>query len=203
MDWIKMSDNKNQHHRPVCVQRTGRRSIRLKEYDYASPGWYYITICTHNRACLFGDINNGKMVLNTFGELVEFTWYDLPNHNTNIFLDQFIVMPNHIHGIIVLNDVYDTVGAGSEPAPTGHHNTTNLQINTKPKPHGLPEIVRQFKTFSARRVNQKRQMIGYPVWQRGYYDRIIHNEQELYEIRKYIRNNPSKWELDNENPDNK
>ena len=159
----------------------------VKEYDYTSPGWDYITICTHNRACLFGDVKNGKMVLNAFGELVEFTWYDLPNHNTNVILDQFIVMPNHVHGIIILNDVHDTVeadsaivGAGSEPAPTGHNNITNPQINNVPKPHGLPEIVRQFKTFSARRVNQKRKMTGYPVWQRGYLPREI--EEVNYEF---------------------
>jgi putative transposase len=191
------------------IDKPNRRSIRLKEYDYMSAGWYYVTICTHNRECLFGDVNHGKMVLNAFGKLVESTWYDLPNHNTNVNLDQFIVMPNHVHGIIILNDVHDTVGAGSvivgagsEPAPTGHNNITNPQINNKPKPHDLPEIVRQFKTFSARRINQKRQMTGYPVWQRGYFEHIIRNEPELYEIRKYIINNPAQWELDNERPDN-
>lgn len=188
-----MSYNKNKHH---------RRSIRLKEYDYGS-----LTSCTHNRACLFGDIKNGKMVLDAFGELVEYTWYDLPNHNTNVDLDQFILMPNHVHGIIILNNVHDTVGAGSgivgagsEPAPTEHNNIANPQINTKPKPHGLPEIVRQFKIFSARRINQKRQMTGYPVWQRNYYEHIICNDQELYEIRKSMINNPLKWHLDNEHP---
>jgi putative transposase len=103
-----------------------------------------------------------------------------------------------------LNDENHTVGAGSEPAPTtlGNPLTANPQMNNIAKPHGLPEIVRQFKTFSALRINQKREMTGCPVWQRGYYDRIIRNDRELYEIRKYIINNPTQGELDNENPDN-
>ena len=131
------------------------------------------------------------MILNAFGELVEFTWYDLPNHNTNVILDEFIVMPDHVHGIIILNNQHNIVGAHSvgagsepaptpEPAPTGQHNTTNPQINNVPKSHGLPEMVRQFKTFSARRIKQKREMTGYPVWQRGYLPREI--EEVNYEF---------------------
>ena len=99
-------------------------------------------------------------------------------------------MPNHVHGTIV-NQNNDTVGAGSEPAPTN---------DIKPIWQGLPEIIRQFKTFSARRINKKRHMKGYPVWQRNYYEHVIHGEKELCQIRKYILDNPYKWELDNDNP---
>ena len=127
------------------------------------------------------------MILSKYGYDVEYTWYDLPNHNIHIKLDQFIVMPNHIHGIIIING--STVGAGSEPAPTK-------------KKHGLSEIIRQLQTFSARRINQNRNTVGKPVWQRNYYDHIIRNEESLHRIREYIIYNPLKWEFDKENPIN-
>jgi len=159
-----------------------RRSIRLKDYDYSQEGAYFITICTKNRECIFGRIVDGKMQLNKFGEIVRYTWFDLPNHNTNVELDQFIIMPNHIHGIIII-----TVGAGSEPAPT--------------QKHGLFEIIRQFKTFSAKRINEIRNTPNLPVWQRNYYEHIIRTEDELHRIREYIINNPLQWQYDRENPD--
>ncbi len=124
---------------------------------------------------------------------MEYTWDDLHNHNFHIGLDEFNVMPNHVHGIIIIQN-NDTVGAGSEPAPTN---------NIKSVRHGLPEIIRQFKTFSARRINKKRQMKGYPVWQRNYYEHIIRDIESLNRIRQYIINNPLKWEIDKENPKNR
>jgi len=163
-----------------------RHSIRLKGYDYSQPGAYFITICTHNREYLFGDVVNGKMTLNECGKLIEFTWYDLPNHNPHIALDTFTIMPNHIHGIVNIYDVI-IVGAGSEPAPT-----TTIR-------RGLPEIVRQFKTFSSKRINQINQTPGAPMWQRNYYEHIIRNEDELNRVREYILNNPLQWEFDREN----
>ena len=92
---IKMSHNKNKYH---------RRSIRLREYDYASPSWYYITICTHNRECLFGEVNDGKIVLSQIGKTAQEYWLEIPNHFANTELDEFVIMPNHIHGIIIIND---------------------------------------------------------------------------------------------------
>ena len=101
-------------------------------------------------------------------------------------------MPNHVHGIIIIMDtIDDTVGAGLKPAPTG-----------MAKRHGLPEIVRAFKTFSARRVNEMRHTPGIPLWQRNYFERVIRNENELQRIPEYIINNPAKWEMDKENPAN-
>ena len=163
-----------------------RRSIRLKGYDYSSPGSYFVTICAQNRDCIFGEINNEKMVLNEYGKTVEFTWYDLLNHVANIELDEFIVMPNHFHGIINI-----IVGAGSEPAPTDNRNQ-----------HGLSEIIRQLKTFTSKRVNTIRQTPYVSVWQRNYHDRIIRDERELSCIQEYIINNPLKWKEDNNNPAN-
>ncbi len=176
-----------------------RRSIRLTGYDYTQPGAYFVTICTQGRACLFGEVLDGAMRLNPFGELVQMTWHDLPHHVDDIVLDAFVVMPNHVHGIIMI--VEPSVGAGSEPAPTEPAPTPATDEPTYKKRHGLPEIVRQFKTFSARRINHRRNMPGVPVWQRNYYEHVIRNDESLNSIREFIINNPRQWELDRENPD--
>jgi REP element-mobilizing transposase RayT len=180
-----------------------RRSIRLKEYDYSGTGAYFVTLCTWQRECLFGEIclpvgagskpalesEQPSMIMNEFGKMIEFTWHDLPNHTRNIRLDTFIIMPNHIHGIVVIEDRAGLVRAGYEraglePAPT------------------LSEIVRQFKTFSSRRINKQRDNPGCPVWQRNYHERVIRDEKELSAIRAYIENNPRKWDSDKNNPRN-
>jgi len=175
-------------------QRHHRRSIRLQGYDYAQAGAYFVTVCAYNRECLFGEIMGEEMQVNASGEIVIACWHDIPRHFANVELDAFVVMPNHIHGIIMLRDVNDPdigVGAGFKPAPT-------LTASR----HGLPEIVRAFKTFSARRINELRQMPGVPVWQRNYYEHIIRNEKSLHDIRRYIQENPLRWAYDRENPAN-
>jgi len=195
-----------------------RHSIRLKGYDYTQAGAYFITICTHGRECLFGEVVDGEMRLNEHGRIVQDVWYDLPNHVSNVVLNGFVVMPNHVHGIVIIvND--GVVGAGSEPAPTAPAPTApaptapaptapapTAPAPTAPAPtttkrHGLPEIIRQFKTFSARRINEHRGTTGTPVWQRNYYEHIIRDEASLNRIREYIVNNPLQWALDRENPD--
>ncbi|BCX13327.1 MAG: hypothetical protein KatS3mg067_2265 [Thermosynechococcus sp.] len=172
--------------------RPNRRSIRLKGYDYSQAGAYFITICTKDRACLFGEVVDGEMRLNDFGQVVHGVWNNLPNHYAGVEMDAFVVMPNHVHGIVVI------VGAGLKPAPT---TTAAPTTTTAPTQHGLPEIIRGFKTFSARRINELRSTPGVPVWQRNYYEHIIRNEESLHRIREYIANNPLKWQLDQENPD--
>jgi REP element-mobilizing transposase RayT len=167
-----------------------RRSIRLKGYDYALTGVYFITSVTHGRENLFGEIVGSEMRLNEYGEIVQNTWDDLPNHNNGIELDAFVVMPNHIHGIIII------VGAGSEPAPTNE----TVPTTTSAPAIALSEIVRQLKTFSARRINVQRQISGVPVWQRNYYEHIIRNDHEFERISQYIIHNPVQWMLDVENP---
>ena len=175
-----MSYDPNKHH---------RRSIRLSGYDYSQKGIYFVTVCTQNREHLFGKIENGEMQMNDAGRMVEFTWFDLPNHNSHIVLDEFVVMPDHVHGVILITDgnADVDVGAGSEPAPTEP---------TPTERHPLSEIVRQFKTFSAKRVNQIRGITGIPVWQRDYYEHIIRNDAELDHVRQYIANNPAKWDYE-------
>lgn len=161
-----------------------RRSIRLSGYDYSQPGYYFVTICIHNRKELFlGDISDGKFVENAFSAIVRTCWNDLPKHYQNVNLDEFIIMPNHVHGIIRIVD--DIAGAGFKPAPT---------VNKKR--HGLPEIIRAFKSFSSRRISETGQLFK---WQRNFYDHIIRDTTSLFCIRKYIQDNPSNWKNDSEN----
>jgi len=133
---------------------------------------------------MFGEIVDGKMGLNRYGEMVLAHWRNLPNHHPYVELDAFVVMPNHVHGIVVIRDV------GSRLEPTSAKLTK------------LSEIVRVFKTSSSRRINKMRGMPGIPVWQRSYWERVIRNEGELNKAREYIINNPLKWELDRDNPAN-
>lgn len=180
-----------------------RRPLRLKDYDYAQAGAYYVTVVTQARVCLFGDVIGGEMRLNEAGSLVLRVWDDLPDHYAHVSLDAFVVMPNHVHGVIVLSDVAGCDGraeceerVGLRPTPTSVH----VSINARPsKVHALPEIMRAFKSFSARRINEHRNNAGGQVWQRNYYEHVIRNEQELNEIREYIVYNPQNWECDDEN----
>jgi putative transposase len=150
----------------MCARMNRRRPLRLPGYDYAQPGAYFVTICTHGHIALFGTIADGTMRLNGRGRIVHDTWLHMRDHYP-IDLDAFVVMPNHIHGIVV-------IGAGLKPAPT------------------LSEIVRGFKTFSARQIGQ-------PIWQRNFYEHIVRNEAALERIRQYITDNPAQWPSDHEN----
>jgi REP element-mobilizing transposase RayT len=183
-----------------------RRSIRLKGYDYSQPGAYFVTLVVHQRQCLFGEILDGVMRLNRYGEIVRRAWLDLPRHYPHALLDVFICMPNHVHGIVVLHD--DGRGGSAQgkismpsEVPAGE---TSLPEYAQTRPygairHGLPEIIRAFKSFSARRINHLRNTSGTPLWQRNYYERIIRDEDEFQRIAAYIRDNPSRWNDDQEN----
>ncbi len=174
-------------------EKNNRRSLRLSGYDYSQNGAYFVTVCTRNRESLFGEIEDGNMFLNSYGQIVSDVWSHLPDHYFHVQSDQFVVMPNHIHGIIVSNR--DVVGAGLKPA------------RTKPAPtdgsikiHALPEIIRGFKTFSSRRINEMRGTPATQFWQRNYYEHVIRNGADLNSIRQYIIDNPARWETDRENP---
>ncbi len=149
-----------------------RRSIRLREYDYSQAGAYFITICTHDRSSIFGEIIDGQMIDNQLGDIVRSRWQKLSKCYQNVELDASILMPNHLHGIIVL------------------HNTPS-EFATP-----ISEIIRGFKTFSARQINKICDRKGIPLWQRNYYKRIIRTEYELTNVRNYIINNPTNWHTD-------
>ena len=190
-------------------QKHHRRSIRLKGYDYSQAGAYFVTIVAWQREMLFGEIVDGEMNLNRYGQIVLNAWMDLQNHCRHVELGAFVIMPNHVHGIIILNDgrrggspmtgrtiLSNESRAGTEPLPTEQTRPYNP---IKPR-HGLPEIVRAFKSFSARRINTLRRTEGIPVWQRNYYEHIIRNEPEMDRITRYIESNRLRWADDDENP---
>jgi REP element-mobilizing transposase RayT len=185
-----------------------RRPIRIPEYDYTAPGRYYVTICVRNRECLLGRIRNGGIHLNELGRIVQRTWDELPRHYSNIFLDAFVIMPNHVHGIIGITDCGAVDGADSNASVGTDSNafvgagSVFVGAGFKPAPTTTPlsEIIRGFKTFSARMINTSRTMPGVSVWQRNYYEHVIRNERDLGRIRQYIADNPAQWELDKNNP---
>jgi REP element-mobilizing transposase RayT len=162
-----------------------RRQVRLKDYDYSKSGYYFVTICTKDRKGFLGSVEEGKMNLNAYGAIVSECWCDLPKHYSNCSLDSYVVMPNHVHGIVIISHKDGTiVGNGFKPFPT----------------HGLSEIVRGFKTFSSRRINERIRDRDRFSWQKSFYDHIIRSERSLESIREYIQNNPLEWDLDRENP---
>ena len=171
------------------LKRHRRRSIRLKDYDYSQSGAYFITISTYNKECLFGEIVDSQTHLNKFGWVISEEWLRSIKLRQEIELDEFVIMPNHIHGIVII--IESNVGAtGRSPLLKG------------PKPKSIGAFVAGFKSAVTKRINSIRGTPGMPVWQRNYYEHIIRNERDLDEIRQYIINNPLKWELDTENPKN-
>jgi REP element-mobilizing transposase RayT len=191
-----------------------RHSIRLKDYDYSQAGAYFITICAWQRECLLGEIVNDEMMLNDMGRIVKSVWYGLSKHFSSIHLDEYMIMPNHFHGILYISEFVGVVGVkqGLSALPASDlHGTKGKADDTFALPlhsvHGsvsgsLCSIVQNFKSVSTRKINKLRSNPGCPVWQRNYYERVIRNEDELSRAREYVVNNPIKWELDKENPIN-
>jgi len=153
-----MSYNPEIHH---------RRSIRLQGYDYTNAGIYFVTICCHQRQHLFGEIDNGKMKISAIGQIVSNLWQKIPQSFPNVELDGFILMPDHLHGIIIISE-------------------------SKEK-SSLANIIQNFKSISSRTINRINKSYGISIWQRNYYERIVMTEQELKKLREYIENNPANW----------
>jgi len=169
-----------------------RKKMRLRDYDYSEVGGYFITICTFNREYLLGGISNQEIVLNDIGEIAEQWWLKLENKFANIILDDHVIMPNHIHGVIIISGGRDNVGAIHE-LPLQRDKIERRRML-------IPKIIGYFKMNTAKYINQLRDATGHPFWQRNYYEHIIRNENELNRIREYIQNYPLKWDLDRENP---
>jgi putative transposase len=169
----------------------GRRSIRLPGCDYTQPGAYFISICTYRQDFLFGEVVEGKMVLNEYGQAVEEERYATAQLRPYVELDAHVIMPNHFHGILWTVDE----GRGTV------HCAPTWERFGKPVSGSLPTIVRAFKSAVTRRINQIRGTPGAPIWQRNYFGHIVRNERALDAIRRYIQNNPARWGLDRYNPD--
>ncbi len=185
-----------------------RRSLRLRYFDYAGPAWYFVTICTANRACLFGEVREGAMHKNGLGGLVAEEWVSSAKLRREIELDQFVVMPNHFHAIVEFRpQMPPWVGGRTAVRPygpavsistTGAHGRAPLRLARQRQ--SLGSLVAGFKAASARRVNLRRGTPGASVWQRNYFEHVIRDEEELTLILKYIDGNPAAWPVDRENP---
>jgi REP element-mobilizing transposase RayT len=188
-----------------------RRSIRLKGWDYGSLGYYFVTICTQNREPLFGDITNGNMALNEIGHIVEKCWQDIPAHFPHADLDEFIVMPNHFHGILLMKG---SVGAykhtpqrSEQSVQRGANIYSPLRMDRSDGPtlkspsKNVGSVIRGFKIGVSQWVHKNTEIFS--VWQRNYYEHIIRNKTELDQTRQYICDNPSAWPQDEENPQRK
>ncbi|MFQ5713870.1 MAG: transposase [Candidatus Scalinduaceae bacterium] len=170
-----------------------RRSIRLKDYDYSQQGGYFVTICARNRELLFGRIAEEKMLLNDAGKFANKCWLEIPEHFLHVTLDEFIVMPNHIHGIIIIDTMGNVGVQNFEPL---HKQNKYQQII----PKSIGSIIRGFKIGVTKWFRKNTNI--YNVWQRNYYEHIFRNEDGLNRIRECIINNPIQWQFDRENPHN-
>ena len=185
-----MSYNPSIHH---------RQSIRLKGYDYTSSGAYVVTMCTRDRACTLGDIVRGAVVLSNVGRIVFQSWMWLGHHHPYVDLDAWVIMPNHVHGIILILDD-DIVSCdrrgGSRTALTTALTTAPTTAKRKP----LGRLIGAFKTVSTKRINEIRNTPGDRFWQRNYWEHIIRDEFSLAQIREYVINNPARWVDDRLHP---
>ena len=172
-----------------------RRSTRLHGYDYAQAGAYFITVCTAARRCCLCDIAGTAISLTPAGRIVAAEWARSAELRPEVGFDGFVVMPNHVHGVLVLSP---TVGATRRVAP-GRGSASPLRSGATPG--SLGAIVGQFKAASARRINALRGTPGWVFWQRGFYEHVIRNQGDLEAIRTYIADNPPQWALDRENPE--
>jgi REP element-mobilizing transposase RayT len=174
-----------------------RRSIRLRGYDYRLPGAYFVTICSYRWRCLFGEVIEGQMVPNAYGTVVHDEWCQSAKIRQEIRLDEFVVMPNHVHGIVV---IIDDVGATGWSPVGGATGRSPLHVRPGPPPRSLGSFIAGFKSATTHRINGIRDTPGTPVWQRNYYEHIIRTEDECDEVRTYIQENPLRWDLDENHP---
>ncbi len=177
-----------------------RRSIRLKEYDYSQQGGYFVTLCTHRRKCILGGIADGNVQLNQFGEIVKEEWLRTEQIRPEITMDEFMVMPNHIHGIIMIRNDIPNMSVGAYRRTPEDRTHINAPLRREPKTLG--STIAGFKSVVTHRINLLRKAPLTPIWQRNYYEHVIRGDNDLNRIRQYIIENPVKWEEDEENPQN-
>ena len=179
-------------------ERHDRRSIRLPEYDYAQAGAYFITICTNNQECLFGEMTDGAVLLSKFGEIAVDEWVRTPNVRENVGLDAFVVMPNHLQGVVIItHENGKALPMGGSDPPGRPYRPSSAR---GPAPGSVGAIIGQFKAAVAERINVLRGTLGAAVWQRNYYEHVVRDEDELNQIRQYIAGNPAGWDTDENNP---
>lgn len=178
-----------------------RKSLRLRGYDYSLAGAYFVTICTHGKQCILSSMRARSIELSSAGEIVRAIWISLPERFPRVVLDEFVIMPNHVHAVLGF------VGEGLAPPAVsvgkdtaGTPTAAPLSPVVAPKNHSLADVVGAFKSISTIQVNRLLQRKGVPLWQRSYYEHIIRKGEDLRKIQQYILENPLNWALDTENP---
>jgi len=188
------------------LDRYRNESSRLPGWDYSREGVYFITICTANKECLFGEIYNKNMKLSEIGEIVEMEWEKSFTIRTELNCAIYTIMPNHIHAILRIGhdsrrharfnncrDARPCVPTIIEPVPTGNNSRTGVAYRS---PKSISSFVAGFKSSATKRINKYRTSPGEPVWQSRFYDHIIRNKDEYWRIRQYIKDNPANWDMD-------
>ena len=173
-----------------------RRSIRLRDVDYSEPGAYFITICAANKKSIFGKIENGRVVLKPLGEIIRACWIGIPEHFASASIKEFVVMPNHLHGIVALS-------VGARYIVPLDPKTRTPEGFQKPVKGSIPTIVRTFKAAVARQARKELGIDGPKIWQRNYFERVLREGQDYADVSRYIVENPMRWEWDEENPGQK
>lgn len=180
-----------------------RKPNRLRNYDYSQNGMYFITICAKDRFKYFGEIENGKMMLNELGKIAEKCYLEIPNHFLGVFLDEFMIMPNHIHVIIEINNNDEIVGTDLASVRNKNGQTQGLSLRDIGL---LSRVIQAFKSKTAVEYLKLMKLKNMPyipkIWQRSFHDHIIRNEKSLNKIREYIQTNPQMWERDRNNAEN-
>jgi REP element-mobilizing transposase RayT len=175
-------------------------STRLPGWDYASAGYYFVTICTKNRVCFFGRVIDGSMHLSSVGKVAHCFWTEIPQHHANVALDAFMVMPNHVHGIIVIQRTKPAhqVTLGRAAVSQVAQSRCATFAARSPRSGSLGAIIRSYKAAVTHQVRQNE--LSSFAWHSRFYDQIIRDRNHLSRVRQYIRDNPMKWHLDRYHP---
>ncbi len=189
-----------------------RHSIRLLGYDYSQPGAYFLTINSHKKEHLFGRVVDGVVQLTPVGEIAQEQWLKIPAHFSNVLLDEFVIMPNHLHGILVITERDIHTGKGkafdfwlkqkyfnknndsTEHNYLSNHGSNALPIRAGSNPGSIPAVVQNFKSITSRRINKLLETPGSTIWHRNYYEHVIRDDKDYARIVEYMRENPKKWE---------
>jgi REP element-mobilizing transposase RayT len=182
---------------PSPSDRHHRRSVRLRHYDYSQAGAYFLTICSKGRQCLFGQVIDGEIVLSDIGQVVASEWERTAEIRKEVELDAWVVMPNHLHAVVIITQSLIDIAAAKPPP----HILSDASIRGMGSiKKSLSSLVQGFKSATTKPINVMRGTPRVPVWQRGLWEHVIRNEDDLKRIREYIANNPRRWLEDENNP---
>ena len=176
-----------------------RKNLRIPEFDYSQPGAYFVTIVAQDRKTLFGHIIDGEMILNDMGKMVEEVWIAIPKHFPNVELGEFVIMPNHIHGIISITvEATHAVAAQDETLVEATHASPLPRVSRGPLPGSIGAIIGSFKSAASKRFREIPNNPEKRLWQQNYYEHVIRNERDYQAIFDYIVANPMNWDKDEE-----